>query len=616
MTDVNAIHDLFGSFRAEWLRDDIYKLFSEPAYFAHLLGNKSCVLMGGRGSGKTTVLRCLSYEGQSALGRQSWNSPEHVGIYYRVNTNIVTAFDGPELSADEWRRLFGHFLNLTVCGELAKYISWYASKNETCDLSNASLDKVGLALGLGRTNSVSQLLQEISEAFTLLELYINNLGSSRPTVSQLQSPITQFLNELKKVDGHAGVSFHVILDEYENLLDYQQQIVNTLIKHSGDNCYFKIGVRELGWRIHTTLNENETLISPADYELINIEDRLKDDFNNFARTVCESRLKSNEGSVGPHLGLDSLLPALSTIQEAEKLGVSKRVTQIRKDMRDSHLASSNVLSQHDFTLYVFHELNKGSIGSTISDIEDYANKKQAAVEKYHNHSHALLFSLSDRGSAITKHYCGHETFARIANKNIRFYMQLVHESIVQQLSADKDLSQSIDCESQTLAARRVGLNYLRELEGATARGSHLSKLILGFGRFFQILAANPLGAAPECNQFFLKDSGEATPKEQQDEAARLLTDAVMHLALVRSPGTKLSTESDTRAWDYSPHPIFSPYFNYSSRRKRKIGISDVDLILMSKSPQPTIKKLLGQNRQHLADADLPRQMSMFDEFFQ
>ena len=327
MTDANAIHDLFGSFRAEWLKDDIFRLFSEPAYFAHLLGNKSCVLLGGRGSGKTTVLRCLSYQGQSALGRQDRCSPTHVGIYYRVNTNIVTAFEGPELSNEEWRRLFGHFLNLTICDELAKYVSWYCKQNGVKSLE-ISFQKIGIALGIDRTETVEKLLERISEASGRLEIYINNLGSERPTISQLQSPISQFLRLLKNLPGHNDVGFHIVLDEYENLLDYQQMIVNTLIKHSGDNCYFKIGVRELGWRIHTTLNDNESLISPADYELIHIEERLKDEFANFARTVCEARLESNQASVGNYLKLNTLLPTLPTFEEAEKLGVSKKVFAI------------------------------------------------------------------------------------------------------------------------------------------------------------------------------------------------------------------------------------------------------------------------------------------------
>ena len=375
MTDADAIHDLFGSFRAEWLRDDIFRLFSEPAYFAHLLGNKSCVLMGGRGSGKTTVLRCLSYQGQCALGLQDRHSPTHVGVYYRVNTNIVTAFEGPELSNEEWRRLFGHFLNLTICEELAKYVSWYCEQNDIKSLE-ISFQKIGIALGIDKTETVEDLLDEISRASGRLEIYINNLGSKRPTISQLQSPISQFLRLLKDLPAHSEVGFHIVLDEYENLLDYQQIIVNTLIKHSGDNCYFKIGVRELGWRSHTTLNESESLISPADYELIHIEERLKDDFANFARTVCEARLKSNQASVGDYLELNILLSTLPTLEEAEKLGVSKRVSRLREYICSQLGDSSVVASQHDFVLYVFYELNKGEFEPTIADLEAYASKEK------------------------------------------------------------------------------------------------------------------------------------------------------------------------------------------------------------------------------------------------
>ena len=486
MPDVDTIHDLFGSFRAEWLRDDIFKLFSEPAYFAHLLGNKSCVLMGGRGSGKTTVLRCLSYQGQRALGQQDWHSPNHVGVYYRVNTPVVTAFEGPELSNEEWSRLFGHFINLTICGELAKYVKWYCDQNDIKDLS-LSFRSVGVSLGIDNSETLDELLEGILVASGQLEIFINNLGSNRPIISQLQSPLNHFLSLLKDLPGHSKVGFHIVLDEYENLLDYQQMIVNTLIKHSGDNCYFKIGVRELGWRIRTTLNENESLISPADYELIHIEERLKDEFDNFARTVCEARLASKKDAIGNYLKLDSLLPTLSTREEAERLGVSKRVSQLKEDINNHPTASSEVKCLHDFVLYVFYELNERELEPTMAEIEAYAAKEKSAVERFHNHSHALLFTVADRGTSITKHYCGHDTFARLANKNIRFYMQLVHESIAQQISVDKDLGSPIECRDQTLAARRVGLNYLRELEGATARGSYLSKLILGFGRFFRYL---------------------------------------------------------------------------------------------------------------------------------
>jgi hypothetical protein len=58
------LSELFGSYRAEWLREHIFELFKEPKYFPELLTLRPCVLMGGRGTGKTSVLRSLSYEGQ------------------------------------------------------------------------------------------------------------------------------------------------------------------------------------------------------------------------------------------------------------------------------------------------------------------------------------------------------------------------------------------------------------------------------------------------------------------------------------------------------------------------------------------------------------------------
>ena len=58
------LEEVFGSYKAEWLKKDIFKFFTEPSYFPMLKGNYPWVLQGGRGTGKTTVLRGLSYVGQ------------------------------------------------------------------------------------------------------------------------------------------------------------------------------------------------------------------------------------------------------------------------------------------------------------------------------------------------------------------------------------------------------------------------------------------------------------------------------------------------------------------------------------------------------------------------
>jgi len=117
--------DPFGEVRAESLRDDIFNLYCQPTYFPELETNRACVLVGGRGTGKTTTLKCLTYEGRYSLEGhekeriQNW---EYFGFYYKVNTNRVTAFQGEELSSNTWRKLFAHYLNLILCGKVVDFI--------------------------------------------------------------------------------------------------------------------------------------------------------------------------------------------------------------------------------------------------------------------------------------------------------------------------------------------------------------------------------------------------------------------------------------------------------------------------------------------------------------
>src|SRR4051812_22101539 len=95
--------------RAEWLGDHVFEFFRAPDFFPQLEGTQTCVLKGGRGTGKTTLLRCLSYQGKYALaGRDdsavgSW---QYFGLYLKINTNRVTAFAGSELTPSRWVKLF------------------------------------------------------------------------------------------------------------------------------------------------------------------------------------------------------------------------------------------------------------------------------------------------------------------------------------------------------------------------------------------------------------------------------------------------------------------------------------------------------------------------------
>ena len=117
------------------------------------------------------------------------------------------------------------------------------------------------------------------------------------------------------------------------------------------------------------------------------------------------------------------------------------------------------------------------------------------------------------------------------------------------------------------------------------------------------------------NQFHL--DADIEDDKCRSRVAELVTDGVMNLALLRYPGSKLQQQTDIRQFDYAVHPIFAAFFGFSHRRKRKIELSDHDVLALIDRPKDTIGEILGrQNRP--VDAvleELPEQMRLFRGFY-
>jgi len=273
------LSEVFGSYKAEWLRERVFDFFTAPDYLPELTTPRPCILVGGRGTGKTTVLRGLSYEGQFALtGRDPQSIPQwkFYGLYLRVNTNRVTAFTGPEVDETTWIKLFGHYTNLVLCDLVLRFLLWFRLyTNIDFELDGKHARDIAESLNIGTSSSIRSLAESLTSARLRFEAFINNVADApKPPLSMQGAPIDALFEAVSALGPFHEKSFFFLVDEYENFEDYQQQVLNTLIKHSAHWYTFKIGVRELGWRIRSTLNPNEQLVSPADYVRINITERL------------------------------------------------------------------------------------------------------------------------------------------------------------------------------------------------------------------------------------------------------------------------------------------------------------------------------------------------------
>lgn len=612
------LDELFGSYKAEWLRGKIFNFFATPNYFTNLKNNCPCILQGGRGTGKTTVLRGLSYQGQYALLNSDmvkFDQNEFVGLYYRVNTNHVHAFQGREIGEGKWSKLFAHYFNLLFCWEISKYLQWHREK--VCHdevLSAYACNLISNSLHIDKEiDSFEMLCKELESAMYEFQSDVNNIEDRKlPRLSMLGDPIQLFVEQALNLRQLHGKMFYLLIDEYENLLDTQQQAINTLLKHVPESYTFKIGVREMGWRVKYTQNREELLNEPADYSLINISkefssDDKKNQFAKFAKDVCDRRISGLfEGEETKDFSIEYALPGLPIEKESELLKIS--TSDYYQEFVNYEKKNSKSLDLHPlfkFFLAYWADIHRQRIEIIV---EDYEQNTQKWNVRYDNYKYGLLFKIRrGRGAGgIQKYYAGWNTYLKLANGNIRYLMELVYRAFYIYLQEDGDITKPIPFDKQTAAAHDVGWRNLAELEGAWKKGVQITKLVQSLGSLFAKIAAYRGKLAPELVQFDIQ--GDLRPNTRE-----LIEASVMNLALIRMSTNKMSGK-EIKTYQYSLHPIFAPYFQFSYRRKRKLTLSDEDIRGCVERPEATVDAILRRKKILVKEEEAEEQPSLFDQW--
>ena len=438
--------ELFGSYKAEWLKERIFDLFTEPSYFPELAAASPSVLLGGRGTGKTTVLRCMSYEGRFALAKndpQSIDGGTYYGMYYRVNTNRVMEFDGPELTEDRWSKNFGHYMNLVLCHLAVNFLQWHQLRSpKHSSLPTDVFQSVASALAIGEAATLPELAKSIGDAKRNFESYINNVAEAPPIRLSLQgAPIDELFSHLHGIDQFKNKHFFFLIDEYEHFTDYQQRVANTLIKHSGELYSFKIGVRELGWRVKTTLNDNEQLISPSDYTRIDISEKLdQKTFERFALQVSNERVRRLAVDQQASPDVHQLLPGLSEDEEARRLSrengpLEDATAQLSAIVPSDqqHLFDSLTAIQR-YLMVLWSDATEESLNEIV---ESYVTNPTRWMDRFNNYSHSVLYSIRRGKRGIRKYFCGARTFTQMAASNIRYFLELLDQSLALHVKDEK-----------------------------------------------------------------------------------------------------------------------------------------------------------------------------------
>jgi hypothetical protein len=613
-SELRKLGDLFSDYRAEWSAALFGDLFIAPPYFSKLEIRRPCFLIGGRGTGKTTALRSLRFDA-SAARLTSDSLPSGVlpyfGIYIRINKNRVRAFQGTELSNADWQKAFAHYFNILSAIELCRLTQWLEGADP---LARLDLRGVAATFDAPDVHDSAGLLSYLTECLVALELYVNNPTlARRPVFSVPESPLRHFVESLVSLPLARGKVVFCCIDEYENLLDYQQAIINTYIKHSEPPLSYKVGVKRGGLRSRATSDTNDVLATPDDFSEIDIG---QESFDTFARQVVEHRLlRAQERGLRVADSIDDFLPEMPFSVEAEKLGCFRVAEEVLEELiaaNDLSLVkwARDVPKNELYFIKYWAEGDKGSIAELARHWK--AHPDQWAT-RLGNYGYASLFWLSKgrKGARIRKYYSGSRTFLGLASGNIRYFIALIEESIAQ-LSSDQeaaaDYAGHLPPEHQTLAARAVGKQRLDQLEGLSEHGSEIKRLVLALGKVFFEFARDPVGKSPERNSFVV--TGEGEPRKR---VLGLLHEGVSNLAFEVTPRTKATTQREMRDDEFRIHPIYAPFFEYSHRRKRRCTFAAETLLEVFSNPARALAMLMS--RQPTATQELPNQLAMFSSFY-
>ena len=564
---------------------------------------KPLVVEGGRGSGKTMFFQCNSWR-QKILEFQKNNKPitdllnseDFVGVYYRVDTTFVSSMRDRE--ERKWGAIFETYLSICILKEILDLIR---TLDKGMRLSESALSEFSLEFSNRlKPNSNIDSIENFRKACNLYLDIIEDKINGSETLSNLRCInanrfITDVCIATRELLGKEDLLFKIFIDEYETLQEYQQKIVNTLIKHSSLPVIFNIGLRPKGMKTSETISETETIEAPHDYELLLLGFE-REQYPQIIKTICQKRIalgkeqgkipKTASEDIENYLGNYSIETELEKIKQANKKPphIEKLSDLIIKRGNEENYTSEEISTFCQTLCYEAPILNsrmhfailckKTNYTPKIKDLyESYLSNDEKYDDWFHNRKNGVIYLLC-KETKREKMYFGFDVFLALSSNIVRYFLELCEQTFKIAFLNGYNWETSISPEIQTEAARYVSEYKIVDIAGYEPYGKELRIFVQYLGKMFNKLHTdedNTVGE-PEPNHFNTKDLS------LPDSSRRIIDSSVMWNVLQEGEATKKKqSKLSPETVDYYLNKIYVPYFGISYRNQRKIFIS-VDIL--------------------------------------
>ena len=265
------------------------------------------LVLGGKGSGKTHIMRHCSYSVRSKLFTDpvlNVQKDGFLGIYFRCSGLNAKRFTGRGVNPDIWETVFPYYLDLWISQLLLKTVvevfldSKELDENEEkicADVCN--IFDEGASFECDGILSLLALLRDFQRE---IDIPVNNLINN----PELRIPIRASIGRLpfeipiilaRHLPSFNEINFLYLIDEFENLTEPHQKYVNSIVREREGPCTFRVGSRLYGIKTFSTYSADEINKEGAEFEVLQLDAQLRlKNYNSFAQKLCFNRLQKSE----------------------------------------------------------------------------------------------------------------------------------------------------------------------------------------------------------------------------------------------------------------------------------------------------------------------------------
>ncbi|TGL20736.1 hypothetical protein EHQ42_05685, partial [Leptospira levettii] len=270
--------NLLSKNRAEELGYDLWDDFIVPPYFQILdlhIARKPRVILGGRGCGKTMLLRYFSHYTQFSIKRKDidFDKIEGIGLYWKVDSQYARSMHARNIDNEIWESAFIHYSVLTIGLELIKSIESILNSNVSSSTKD-DIRSIKFNNLIAYTKQSFANLIEIKEYITLkkqeFSIWLNQPKTLDAPIFLPKDFLYDLIDCVLKIDSLKSKIIQIYIDEYENLKEYQQILLNTWLKHSEGKLIFNLAVKKNAFRT-TSTHSQESITAVHDFTTHDIE---------------------------------------------------------------------------------------------------------------------------------------------------------------------------------------------------------------------------------------------------------------------------------------------------------------------------------------------------------